>query len=1545
MGDSASAAYWKFDNLKGAKNYQQWATRIEGLSIKERTWKVVSGRTTRPGGSRLPLPAISVTDEGGSASKAAEIVVSEVQEKWDDLNDDAWAMFQAKIELSIWHNFSHTRDAHTIWKLAKSKFGQEDSTTVDHEIASLCACDANKHKSVQEYYDYIMKHQNRLITMGKPVPDWILSSMFRKGLTADQAPYIFHLLESAKNGKDGEKKEITLDEMTSALVEQERRMNDMEETKKAMKASVGNFGKQEKKKGGGKGHTNNNKKDPCGLCNSPTHPSERCFYDHPDLRPDGWEAAKGKDHLLIENKNKKVKKSSTDENSKSKGSSDDKKSSKKEPKMLMARLKSHMRNDDSDDKDHGHHVLAKMAKKQEPGSTHDTALYADSGADVHVFWDRSKFTDYKNVVATTLSGVDDDAPLEVEGIGNVTIEAVVDGITQSVTLTEAYYVPDSAYNLLSIGAIEDKGTRVIFDGGRVEVIDHEDDEVLMTGSRNEGNTYIIDLAYHKAPIALRSSRQIPHKHCSWTQLHKRFGHPGMNAVKKAAQATTGINGKKADTLEALEPQEACASCMCGKMQKRYTRIPHRQQRLYEGVTKGARWHLDLAGGGNIKRTAGGARYIMALTDDTTDVTFAYYLKLRSEIPYYLQKFVTYMKTKGITIQYMKSDLELRSQKVENLFTEHGIEWEPTAPDSPQQNGVAERTFRTLFERVRAILHDSGMPQKFWAEAVAYVLYCKWRLPIKLLGNKTPYEAWHGTKPDVSHLRPFGCCGFAYDHHTDGKLYMKGRPVRLLGYGGNNQYKLWDLKKKKATTSSQVVFDEKADYRRHGETNEYNDNDSWNFFTESVRLELDEEDDYIQHTTDDSSDNDNSNTDYPIAPRKATPGTPPTDLEDEDIEEEEGAKLNEEIATDRRQIVGHGANDSDSSETESDVGSSQYFDPNGQDSEGADQSEGEAAATPTDPTTEPESSSSDEEGVDLGPNVDTGPRRSNRSNNTRPDYHKLHMYGKDGRRGRRVRARIFKMLAKAAQLKKPDAGTIPVDYEEAMTGPEREEWLKALKVEYKRHRDRQTWRRRRPPRGTRVLKGRWVFTKKLDEFGNVIKYKARWVAKGFSQRKGIDYNETYSSVIKSVIWRIMFAMAAKYGMVLEHSDVITAFLEATLKEEVWVEQPHGFVDNEEYACLLNKALYGLKQSPREWYEHLRGYLESIGFYRVLSDESLFMNEATGVIVAVYVDDFLMAAPDQLAMDNFKRQLDQKFQLKHLGGVANYLGMQITRDIGKRTLFVNQAGYIRQLLEQLGMTQCKISSTPMEKGVQLHKAPPDYQASEEEKQPYQSLIGALQWLSTMIRSDISYAVSKLNRYTLNPTEQHISCAQRVVRYLAGTIEYGILFAPDEDKYGVFQGYSDASFADDVDSSRSTGACVFKLWNAPIMWRSKLQPLVTLSSAESEYVSVSDAAKEAIYISALLQELGYAGGDVKQVTLNVDNQAAIAMSANNVYHPRTKHIRLRYHHIRELVSLGQLKLEWVDTKRQAADILTKPLGPIAFAEARTLIGVRPHPGTALT
>lgn len=506
---------------------------------------------------------------------------------------------------------------------------------------------------------------------------------------------------------------------------------------------------------------------------------------------------------------------------------------------------------------------------------------------------------------------------------------------------------------------------------------------------------------------------------------------------------------------------------------------------------------------------------------------------------------------------------------------------------------------------------------------------------------------------------------------------------------------------------------------------------------------------------------------------------------------------------------------------------------------------------------------------------------------------------------------------------------PKTLKQAMESGQWKQWQAAIQDEYDSLVENGTWTTQAVPGHRQALSGKWVFKIKRGHAGQILRYKARWVVRGFEQREGIDYTETFASVVKPMSYKAIFAIAAAMDWELEQMDVKTAFLYGDIEEEVYIDLPTGCKVSG--TARLNKALYGLKQSPRVWYNTLATFLASIGFSPLDADSSVFIKD--GIILAIYVDDLLIAGESKLDIDTVKAALSKRFKMSDLGPCHFYLGMEVIRDRPRRTLRLSQEAYLYKVLQDFDMLESNPVATPMETSINLLPADPEYQASPKFRRQYQSAVGSLMYAMLGTRPDIAYAVSVVSRFSSNPTERHMNMVKRILKYLKGTIAMGLVY---RGQLQPLLGYTDSDWAGDPATRRSTSGYVFNLGSAVVSWSSKRQVTVSLSSCEAEYIGQTNATKEAIWLQRFLKQVQPDTNSMGATLIYGDNQGAIAMANNDVFHGRMKHVEIQHHFVREKISAGVVELRYISTKEQVADGLTKPLCRDKFQAFRKAVGV---------
>ncbi|KAJ0970933.1 hypothetical protein J5N97_018892 [Dioscorea zingiberensis] len=485
----------------------------------------------------------------------------------------------------------------------------------------------------------------------------------------------------------------------------------------------------------------------------------------------------------------------------------------------------------------------------------------------------------------------------------------------------------------------------------------------------------------------------------------------------------------------------------------------------------------------------------------------------------------------------------------------------------------------------------------------------------------------------------------------------------------------------------------------------------------------------------------------------------------------------------------------------------------------------------------------------------------------------------------------------------------------------------METEYSALMKNRTWHLVQPQKGMNLIDCKWVFKLKRRADGSIDRYKARLVAKGFKQRYGIDYDDTFSPVVKSATIRVVLSLAISKGWNLRQLDVQNAFLHGILEEDVFMKQPPGFEDphQSQLVCKLDKALYGLKQAPRAWHSRLSSKLYELGFIPSRADTSLFIYNHDGVTVymLVYVDDIIITGSSDQAVNQLLQKLQAEFAIKDLGELHYFLGIEVKKT--STGIVLTQSKYTSELLKKMNMEKCKPVTAPMTVTEKLSRTEGE-PLSPEDATRYRSIVGALQYL-TLTRPDISFSVNRVCQFLHSPTTQHLTAVKRILRYLKYTANHGL--SVNKSSSELVSAFSDADWAGCPDDRRSTSGFAVFLGTNLISWSSKKQATVSRSSTEAEYKALANATAEIIWVQSLLGELGVFQS--RAPCLWCDNLGATYLSVNPVFHARTKHIEVDYHFVRERVALKALEIRFIPSQDQVADVFTKPVTARQLAAAQ--------------
>jgi Reverse transcriptase (RNA-dependent DNA polymerase) len=1138
--------------------------------------------------------------------------------------------------------------------------------------------------------------------------------------------------------------------------------------------------------------------------------------------------------------------------------------------------------------------------------TFNSAL--DSACTNHIIRDRNLFHRYDTgggvPVKTANCGF-----LETLAVGDVKFRITINGRTIIWTLKNCLHAPAVPINLISVGALQEHHISVTFSYQKTLIsfpMDHPD----LTGLSFEATVHrrlsLLDLEFIDAPLVNpEPTIAIPALACPvfpvapiTTDLwHRRFGHLGQDATRDmlSHNFATGITPP---TSSANVPTK-CIPCLIGKTpQAPYQNNAKRASNVCELI------HIDTCGPFPVP-TPRKEQYFTIFLDDTSNYGHTALLVAKSEsFQAYKKVEASWELKSGNRVKGVRFDGA--KEFTQGSFAEHltgrGIAVQVTAPYAHSQAGKAERYIRTIEDGIQTLIADAKLPPSFWGDAALTYQYLRNRLPTSTLPHEiTPYEVMNHVKPDLSHLRVWGCQCFPA---IPPELRTKGGPRRyeaiFVGYEENRVgWRVRDLKGR-YHFSRDVVFNESIP--GHLSPRRGNPIDFARLPPASI----------IPH--------DHSHPVAPLPP-ESLPHTTLTSLPTPSFVD---------AVQDRDMVIDNRNQRATRSTTNSLPPQRRHY--NDIEVISMFVSLNKINAFLTDP---------------ISTNVVYDPPP------TDPDL----LYDQCF-----LTAPPSFLRARPYDLSKP-----PNSYHEAVSRPDKPVWLAAMQREMSSLEERKAFERTLLPVGRKAIGVRWTYDYKYEPDGSVIrgKEKARLVAQGFSQRPE-DFDETYAPVVKLVSVRTLLAFANHHDYEIMSFDVKTAFLHARLPYSIYVKQIPGYPENDPKTVLrLLVALYGLKQSAYEWYTLLASIFSALGLLRCEADHAVFIGrwstppdpsvvmpesgEQLVLIVPIHVDDGLAICNSKSLYTWFVREISKKIDFVCLGPVTNsrYLGQRITRDRIHRIIRVSQSDLVINLLEDWKMTECKTSLVPLPHNFSnlppcSPNACPDIPDADITV-AYQRLVGSLTYLAICTRPDLAYAAMALGQFNASPTRTLLVVAKGVLRYLAGTVHFGLTFSlrnehlPESVQlYASACGLSDADWASDEKDRKSISGYCFYFCNSLVSWSARKQRTVSTSSTESEYYALANTMKEAIWLKLFLK--------LTQLyippsfPLLCDNQSTRSIASTDAISPRTKHIDVRYHFLREHITNGSFPLHWIPTSDMVADIFTKPLSNILFQRHRESLGLLP-------
>ena len=951
---------------------------------------------------------------------------------------------------------------------------------------------------------------------------------------------------------------------------------------------------------------------------------------------------------------------------------------------------------------------------------------------------------------------------------------------------------------------------------------------------------------------------------SMEKIHRRLAHCNLKFLKESKQFMLTAE----DTVD--HKSFNCHPCKLGKSKRLVSHVNQpRALKVMELI------HIDVQECTPLGR--GSKRYSLILVDDYSRCTFAKHMQKRSDASKILEQlWNTWYNVANRYPQRVRSDDTKDFNAFINWVKEQsiGTVFEPTPPRAPDMNPTSERFGGYVMQIARTLINDSTLPHFLWPYAVDTTVHVINRL-LRPNRAEPPIRLWREglgvTNPpnDLSHLRIWGCKAFVHipkeDRVQSRKMAPRAEEGRLIGYEGNHIYQVY-MKNGKVIRSRDVAFDE---------------------------------DDTEEGTLVGSS--------KPKGPTNPQGRSISIHV---DNSSQPGGQIEEQYTTGRIQTLSPspdvqlqiGNKPAESQESMKEVLSKA----NKPSSPNSDCSEdpllaGEEFITPR---------------RDPSPTPSAGPRRSTRSNKgtfSKPRYGdevEAQSRGRRGYDGADEEVDSYGLCMAATTLKTYDV-EVPSNLRQAQESQHWRQWKEAMDSQIGKLEAIPTWEEVQRPPGQFILPGKWVYDIKSDQDNNIQQFRARWVVCGNRQRPGLEYDKTSSPVISESACKLFMVMVAKKGLYCSQFDVITAYLNAHLRDlRIFMMYPTGYGKDPKTVCLLLRALYGLKQSGYLWYVLFKKKLISMGFESMLEEPCLFINTALQIHIILYVDDALIASDSAAKISQFYESIKTSFPIKIIGEPNRFLGCDINREGPHMTL--DQTAYIKSFLHAIGMQDCNPVSIPMNTG---WKPDDSRLLTESGKRDFLSDTGSINWMSTRTRPDVQTALSKLQRRSQIANKNDYAALHHLVRYLKGSIDKKLHITGD----GSLAGYVDASHAD-CEQGKSTEGFIFLYGSTPISWSSKRQKQVASSSTEAEFIAVHDAAKEAIWLAKLLNAM-----DLRQsgpIPIYIDSANAYTAIMEGTKTSLIRWIEIKYWFAKQAVDEGHIKLFRIAGSNNPADAMTKAL-----------------------
>ena len=1181
------------------------------------------------------------------------------------------------------------------------------------------------------------------------------------------------------------------------------------------------------------------------------------------------------------------------------------------------------------------HVLSKLTGT----STVASMWILDSGATHHMTPWAELLHDYKPTCHGNVSTAANNV-VPRAGLGSLKFHTEINGQVVTRTICDVWHVPALSHSLLSSQQLKRQGCWLISGrkGDPTEYVFDTQDNLVLEAPLADGlcrpnfsvqintNPYSapadnpvapqvggpdpsVGLGTGKAAYAAPNHVTAQETPDLW---HRRLGHISYEALAKMAQdkLVTGMT-VTASEFRNYSKTHTCEVCV----QAKHRASPFRP-RTERSQVAGTVLHSDVCGPYETE-SLGGGRYVHTLSDEASSFISVNILKLKEHVAerfqFNVEQWEAATKTR-VTKIFSDRGGEYIDGALQRYFLSKGITHEFAVPHMKQTNGKAERVNQTLNDTVRAMLIEASMPKMFWAHAMVYAVQVR-NATYKHRIGMTPHQAFIGFVPNVKNFRTFGCKVYAkvpdsqrkkLDPKSELGVYLgpetKGPGCKILVHRPTHKYAKYSV----AVRRDVVTYEAPS---VQGPMIVPGEHEVSLVLPEVTAPGLDDQshqftlmDAFVPST--------NPHTPYTLRSQ-----APPSSMQPE-LAHDSAAPPGptQQVQSGTIPLSGQAVEPLLPTSTRPRSAQLVRYLPSGQ----ADSAVGGGRDIPT--------GGSEECNLASGSGRDEGAKRQKLGDDL--------------------------PYPPRPVITDADKFELPKSVAQARASPYSQYWEEAMLSEINSLNQHNTWELEDRVPGMKVLPCHWVFRIKVDANNKPQKFKARLVAGGNRQVEGLDYGETYAPVSTYATMRILMLLAAHRGWEVKQLDIKTAFLNGDIDTLQYMIQPPGFQNGQAQVCKLLKSLYGLKQAPRQWYLKISELLKSLGFTPHPSDKALWVSKSGDCVVflCMYVDDIMVTSKDlTLTMSTIKRILDV-FEGVLADDCTNYVGMKITWLPEEKAVHLSQPSHIADLVakHQPHDEVWEPLTLPVKPHLRLHKNgtsdDPKSPPLDTGKHDFRSAVGSFLYLACCTRPDIMWIVIQLAKFSACPTQAHWAIVMALLRYLLGTINWGIKLGHSAgymDPQGVLHpvlGYCDSEYGTGIDDKRPSAGHVFLLHGGAITWAAQTQRLVSTSTTEAEYRQMATASKDALWLAKMLPLFDV---PCKPFLIRGDNQPALAAVQSLAPTRHTKHIEMQLDFMRDRYASGDITFQYVRSEDNCADIFTKALPFPAFAKCRAGLGMCDMPG----